>query len=155
MRFMFMCVRVFFFVVRDLRFFSQAREVLTKCAGTALNSKLISSQKGLFAPMVVEAISNLDQQLLDLSLVSGSLFTHTGREIMVYICSRPILRTSVFFVVVFGGLMSCVHGVVCSLALLNLLLVALGRFTSCAHGVVCTRGNARADTRAVGFHCRT
>ena len=40
-----------------------------KCAGTALNSKLISSQKELFAPMVVEAVSNLDQQLLDLSLV--------------------------------------------------------------------------------------
>lgn len=51
----------------------QAREVLIRCAGTALNSKLISSQKDLFAPMVVEAISNLDQQLLDLSLVSVSL----------------------------------------------------------------------------------
>lgn len=47
----------------------QALDVLTKCAGTALNSKLISSQKDLFAPMVVEAVSNLDQQLLDLSLV--------------------------------------------------------------------------------------
>ncbi|CAB1105560.1 unnamed protein product [Ectocarpus sp. CCAP 1310/34] len=40
-----------------------------RCAGTALNSKLISSQKNLFAPMVVEAVSNLDQQLLDLSLI--------------------------------------------------------------------------------------
>lgn len=49
----------------------QARDVLIRCAGTALNSKLISSQKGLFAPMVVEALSLLDQQLLDLSLVSG------------------------------------------------------------------------------------
>lgn len=44
--------------------------MLVRCAGTALNSKLISSQKDLFAPMVVEAVSNLDQQLLELSLVS-------------------------------------------------------------------------------------
>lgn len=43
--------------------------MLIRCAGTALNSKLISSQKDLFAPMVVEAVSNLDQQLLALSLV--------------------------------------------------------------------------------------
>lgn len=47
----------------------QAKDVLIRCAGTALNSKLISSQKGLFAPMVVQALSLLDQQLLDLSLV--------------------------------------------------------------------------------------
>ncbi|CAM9786815.1 unnamed protein product, partial [Choristocarpus tenellus] len=47
----------------------QAKQVLEKCAGTALNSKLIASQKSLFAPMVVEAITHLDQQLLDLSLV--------------------------------------------------------------------------------------
>lgn len=50
---------------------SQAKDVLIRCAGTALNSKLISSQKDLFAPMVVEAVSNLDQQLLALSLVSA------------------------------------------------------------------------------------
>ncbi|CAN0387696.1 unnamed protein product [Pylaiella littoralis] len=47
----------------------QAKDVLVRCAGTALNSKLISSQKDLFAPMVVEAVSNLDQQLLALSLI--------------------------------------------------------------------------------------
>jgi T-complex protein 1 subunit eta len=38
-------------------------------AGTALNSKLISNQKDLFAPMVVDAISMLDPELLDLNLV--------------------------------------------------------------------------------------
>lgn len=53
---------------------AQAKDVLVRCAGTALNSKLISSQKDLFAPMVVEAVSNLDQQLLALSLVSGVSF---------------------------------------------------------------------------------
>ena len=38
-------------------------------AGTALNSKLISNQKDLFAPMVVDAISLLDKELIDLKLV--------------------------------------------------------------------------------------
>lgn len=32
------------------------REMLTRCAGTALNSKLISGQKGFFAKMVVDAV---------------------------------------------------------------------------------------------------
>jgi len=46
-----------------------ARAMLEVFAGTALNSKLISNQKDLFAPMVVDAISMLDPALLDLSLV--------------------------------------------------------------------------------------
>lgn len=45
------------------------RQVLEKCAGTALNSKLISGHKALFAPMVVDAISYLDPQLLDIRMV--------------------------------------------------------------------------------------
>eukprot|EP00640_Fibrocapsa_japonica_P000673 CAMPEP_0113944536 /NCGR_PEP_ID=MMETSP1339-20121228/34475_1 /TAXON_ID=94617 /ORGANISM="Fibrocapsa japonica" /LENGTH=571 /DNA_ID=CAMNT_0000949771 /DNA_START=203 /DNA_END=1919 /DNA_ORIENTATION=- /assembly_acc=CAM_ASM_000762 len=48
---------------------ADADQMLLKCAGTALNSKLIAAQKGLFAPMVVECIKYLDPQLLDLSLV--------------------------------------------------------------------------------------
>ena len=39
------------------------RTLLEKCAGTALNSKLIANQKDMFAPMVVDAV---------LSLTSGS-----------------------------------------------------------------------------------
>jgi T-complex protein 1 subunit eta len=35
------------------------RQLLEKCAGTALNSKLISNQKDLFAPMVVDAVMAL------------------------------------------------------------------------------------------------
>lgn len=36
------------------------RELLERCAGTALNSKLISGQKAFFAKMVVDAVTKLD-----------------------------------------------------------------------------------------------
>eukprot|EP00529_Nitzschia_sp_RCC80_P013022 CAMPEP_0113519490 /NCGR_PEP_ID=MMETSP0014_2-20120614/43548_1 /TAXON_ID=2857 /ORGANISM="Nitzschia sp." /LENGTH=594 /DNA_ID=CAMNT_0000417213 /DNA_START=94 /DNA_END=1878 /DNA_ORIENTATION=- /assembly_acc=CAM_ASM_000159 len=36
-------------------------EMLLKCAGTALNSKLISSHQDLFAPMVVSAVTKLNE----------------------------------------------------------------------------------------------
>ena len=45
------------------------RQLLEKCAGTALNSKLIARQKALFAPMVVDAVTSLDSALCDLKLV--------------------------------------------------------------------------------------
>lgn len=45
------------------------RQLLEKCAGTALNSKLIARQKHLFAPMVVDAVTMLDPALCDLKLV--------------------------------------------------------------------------------------
>lgn len=45
------------------------RKLLEKCAGTALNSKLIARQKELFAPMVVDAVTYLDPELCDLNLV--------------------------------------------------------------------------------------
>mmetsp|Transcript_14862 Transcript_14862/g.22117 ORF Transcript_14862/g.22117 Transcript_14862/m.22117 type:complete len:536 (-) Transcript_14862:32-1639(-) len=45
------------------------RKVLETCAGTALNSKLIASQKSLFAPMVVDAVTCLDAQLTDIKMV--------------------------------------------------------------------------------------
>uniref|UniRef100_A0A7S1XVR4 T-complex protein 1 subunit eta n=2 Tax=Phaeomonas parva TaxID=124430 RepID=A0A7S1XVR4_9STRA len=47
----------------------EARKLLETCAGTALNSKLISHHQDLFAPMVVDAVSMLDPELLDLNLV--------------------------------------------------------------------------------------
>lgn len=45
------------------------RQLLEKCAGTALNSKLIARQKHLFAPMVVDAVTFLDPSMCDLKLV--------------------------------------------------------------------------------------
>jgi T-complex protein 1 subunit eta len=45
------------------------RSLLEKCAGTALNSKLIARQKNLFAPMVVDAVLMLDNDVMDLKLI--------------------------------------------------------------------------------------
>jgi T-complex protein 1 subunit eta len=45
------------------------RELLEKCAGTALNSKLIARQKHLFAPMIVDAVTMLDPELCDIKLI--------------------------------------------------------------------------------------
>jgi len=44
------------------------RSMLVKCAGTALNSKLIGSHKTFFAPMVVDAVLHLDDDQ-DISLI--------------------------------------------------------------------------------------
>ncbi|RHY59888.1 hypothetical protein DYB30_008479, partial [Aphanomyces astaci] len=44
------------------------RQMLERVAGTALNSKLISSQKHFFSPMVVDAILSLDTDM-DISMV--------------------------------------------------------------------------------------
>lgn len=41
------------------------RELLVRCAGTALNSKLIAGQKGFFAKMCVDAVMHLDEDLDD------------------------------------------------------------------------------------------
>lgn len=44
------------------------RQLLEKCAATALSSKLISQQKGFFSKMVVDAVLLLDE-LLPLSMI--------------------------------------------------------------------------------------
>ena len=47
---------------------ARTRDMLLKCAGTALNSKLISGQKDFFAAMVVDAILHLDASM-DLRMI--------------------------------------------------------------------------------------
>jgi T-complex protein 1 subunit eta len=47
---------------------AEKRAMLIKCAGTAMNSKLIARNKGYFAPMVVACVEKLDKHR-DLSLV--------------------------------------------------------------------------------------
>lgn len=44
------------------------RQLLEKCASTALNSKLVAAYKSLFAPMVVDAVTMLDD-LLPLNMI--------------------------------------------------------------------------------------
>lgn len=46
----------------------KTRDMLIKCAGTALNSKLISGQKQFFSEMVVKAILHLDEPM-DLKMI--------------------------------------------------------------------------------------
>ncbi|KAJ1923836.1 T-complex protein 1 subunit eta [Tieghemiomyces parasiticus] len=45
------------------------RDMLSKCAGTAMNSKLIYSQKDFFTKMVVDAVLHLDQEDLNERLI--------------------------------------------------------------------------------------
>lgn len=45
---------------------AEFRGMLEKCAGTALNSKLISGEKSFFSKMAVDAILNLDPETLNL-----------------------------------------------------------------------------------------
>ncbi|KDN37203.1 putative CCT7-component of chaperonin-containing T-complex [Tilletiaria anomala UBC 951] len=45
------------------------RDLLLKCAGTSMSSKLIVSQRPFFARMVVDAVTTLDQEDLDESLI--------------------------------------------------------------------------------------
>lgn len=54
------------------------KEVLKKCAMTSLNSKLVSGEKEFFADMVVNAVSTLDPQTLDLKLVGMKKVTGGG-----------------------------------------------------------------------------
>jgi T-complex protein 1 subunit eta len=44
------------------------RQLLEKCAATALSSKLVSQQKGFFSKMVVDAVLLLDE-LLPLNMI--------------------------------------------------------------------------------------
>merc|ERR1711991_452124 len=48
---------------------TELRELLTKCAATAMSSKLIHHRKDLFAPMVVDAVLLLDDDL-DLDMLA-------------------------------------------------------------------------------------
>lgn len=49
--------------------------MLLKCAGTALNSKLLASNKGHFSELVVEAVETLDSTVMDKDLVGMKLVT--------------------------------------------------------------------------------
>jgi len=48
---------------------AEKRELLTKCASTSLNSKLVSGEKEFFSEMVVTAVSVLDPATLDLKMI--------------------------------------------------------------------------------------
>lgn len=67
------------------------RSMLEKCAGTALNSKLIARQKHLFAPMVVDAVTLLDPSFYDLKLIGIKKVTGgsvTASELIPGVCFK-------------------------------------------------------------------
>ena len=49
--------------------------MLLRCAGTALNSKLLASYKEHFSELVVEAVETLETNLLDKDLIGIKLVT--------------------------------------------------------------------------------
>lgn len=68
------CVMVYVLVSVKFQYFGDAawhrqhRELLKKCAATALSSKLVAHQKEFFANMVVDAVMMLDE-LLPLNMI--------------------------------------------------------------------------------------
>ena len=60
------------------------RELLIKCAATALNSKLVAGQKQFFANMVVEAVSLLDD-LLPLNMIGVKKIQGGALEVKLFI----------------------------------------------------------------------
>jgi T-complex protein 1 subunit eta len=56
------------------------RQLLEKCAATALSSKLISLQKGFFSKMVVDAVLLLDE-LLPLNMIGIKKVTGGAVEV--------------------------------------------------------------------------
>ena len=63
------------------------REMLMHCAGTALNSKLISHQKDFFAKIAVDAIMHLDD---DLDLKNVGIKRIPGGSITVLLPTQTI-----------------------------------------------------------------
>lgn len=56
---------------------TERREMLMRCAGTSLNSKLVSHQREFFAGIVTDAVLTLDADALDVSMV-GIKKVHGG-----------------------------------------------------------------------------
>uniref|UniRef100_A0A8C6M332 T-complex protein 1 subunit eta n=1 Tax=Nothobranchius furzeri TaxID=105023 RepID=A0A8C6M332_NOTFU len=60
----------------------EQRQLLEKCAATALNSKLIAGQKGFFSRMVVDAVMSLDE-LMSLKMIGIKKVQGGGLEVGV------------------------------------------------------------------------
>lgn len=60
----------------------EQRQLLEKCAATALNSKLIAGQKEFFSKMVVDAVMSLDE-LLSLKMIGIKKVQGGGLEVCI------------------------------------------------------------------------
>ena len=61
-------------------FYREQRELLIKCAATALSSKLVARQKDFFSKMVVDAVMSLDE-LLPLNMIGMKKVQGGGLEV--------------------------------------------------------------------------
>lgn len=61
----------------------EQRQLLEKCAATALNSKLIASQKDFFSKMVVDAVISLDE-LLSLKMIGIKKVQGGALEVCIF-----------------------------------------------------------------------
>ncbi len=64
-------------------FCREQRQLLQKCAATALSSKLVARQKEFFAHIVVDAVSHLDE-MLPLNMIGMKKVTGGGLEVGAY-----------------------------------------------------------------------
>lgn len=61
----------------------EQRQLLEKCAATALNSKLIAGQKEFFSKMVVDAVMSLDE-LLSLKMIGIKKVQGGALEVCIF-----------------------------------------------------------------------
>ena len=71
------------------------RQLLERCASTALNSKLICGQKDLFAPMAVDAVMAIDQDQLDMKMIG--IKKVAGGSVTVRDATRLVFADFLFY----------------------------------------------------------
>ena len=84
------CTSLKSFLSIDERLRSERRDLLIKCAATSLNSKLISHQKDFFAPIVVDAVLSLDEDLsldmIGVKKIPGGALEVTSASSLFVLC---------------------------------------------------------------------
>ena len=78
----------------------ERRELLIKCAATSLNSKLISHQKDFFAPIVVDAVLSLDEDL-SLDMIGVKKIPGGALEVRPFLAQLCGHLTSLIFRILF------------------------------------------------------
>lgn len=71
--------------------FREQRQLLEKCAATALNSKLIAGQKDFFSNMVVDAVMALDE-LMSLKMIGIKKVQGGALEVCVFIVAVWVIQ---------------------------------------------------------------
>jgi len=63
---------------------TEFREILEKCASTALSSKLVHSQKDFFKKMVVDAVLSLDQDELNEKMIGVKKIPGGAMQVCIF-----------------------------------------------------------------------